>query len=360
MPSILYVGDAGTGSTAADRANALARLGAHVDKVPVLPFETDVFGLFDYRIARRFQLGRWIRKMNEIVLDAAVRKYDIVWLDKPWMLRPTTIAELKRRGAYIVVFNNDNPWGKLEDGLWRLLLQSLRYVDLAITPRNANVPDYLAGGVRKVRVSDFGFEIGRQTPPTDTQHLPQQYDVSFIGTPTPDGRNVRPHRMKFLAQISARLPGKLTIFGHGWNRHANDLKFARSIGPAQLDDAYNKVIWSSKVSLSFVNWAQADETSHRAYEITACRGLLVAERSPRLEACFKEDIEALFFTGVDECVAKIEAVLDNRIDRSAISQAGHQRALQSGYDNDSRLRSVIAQTMELRQFFQTHPIPYNL
>jgi len=351
MPSILYIGEASLGSASADRANALERLGASVVRLPVPQFERGLWSQLDRQSARRLQLGTWITRFNSAVVEAGSKHYDIIWLDKPWMLKPRTVQELRQHTSYLVMFNNDNPWGPLERGRWRLLLGAIRHTDLVITPRSANVPDYLAKGARLVRIADFGFAPERQVPPSDEVTNPKLFDVSFIGTATADGAQVRPHRAHFLSDVANRLPGRITIFGDGWSKFARNLKAVKNIGPAQMGDAYNQAIWSSKVSLSFVNWAQADETSHRAFEITACRGLLLAERSPRLETSFRENVEALFFSSVDECVEKLRSALNNERDRLSISEAGHQRSMSSGYDNDSRLRQVILQTNKLRDYF---------
>lgn len=351
MPTLLYFGDLGVGQTSADRANALERLGATVQRVPVLPPERSFAARLDGILARRYQRGNWVSRVNGHLLDSVSGDYDIVWIDKGWMLWPETVAQLKKRARYVVLFNNDNPWGPLEASRWRLLHGSLKHFDLVITPRNASVPNYLAAGVRKVRVCDFSFDRERQVPPPADEAGGYAYPVSFVGTATPDGAGVRPDRAQFLSQIAARMPGRLAIFGSGWNKHAGNLKDARSVQPGQYGAGYNKIIWSSECSLSFVNWAQADETSHRAYEITACRGLLVAERSPGLEASFDENTEALFFTGVDECVEKLAMIAAGRVDVEKMRHAGYLRATRSGYDNDARLRRVILATQELSGFF---------
>jgi hypothetical protein len=353
MPSILYLGDAHEGATALDRAHALERLGASIQLVGLDQRPESFIGRVGRRLVRRTQLGRWVRQANENLLDASASAPDIVWLDKPWMLWPSTLIELKRRGAYIVLFNNDNPWGTLERGLWRLLVAGVQHTDLVITPRNADVPSYLACGAQRIRLMDFAFEPSRQYPPTPEERAPDfEFDISFLGSPTKDGAGIRPDRPAFLAEVARRLPGKLAVFGQGWNRAMDgDLSTLKCIGPGRYGASYRRTIQASRASLSLVTWAQADETSHRAFEITACGGLLVAERSPRLEECYREGKEALFFTGVDECVAKLVAVLEGKVDRDAITCAGSQRARSAGYDNDSRLRELILATPELLHFF---------
>jgi spore maturation protein CgeB len=87
--------------------------------------------------------------------------------------------------------------------------------------------------------------------------------------------------------------------------------------------------------------------AQKAFEITACGGFLLAERSPEHQACFREDEEAVFFSDIDECRAKINRYLNDEPARAAIAAAGKRRAWTSGYDNDSVLRRLLGRAGEL-------------
>ena len=73
-----------------------------------------------------------------------------------------------------------------------------------------------------------------------------------------------------------------------------------------IGDAYRNAIWRSRINLAFVTRSNRDQVAQKAFEITACGGFLLAERSPEHQACFREDEEAVFFSDFDECRAKIE------------------------------------------------------
>jgi spore maturation protein CgeB len=72
---------------------------------------------------------------------------------------------------------------------------------------------------------------------------------------------------------------------------------------------YREAVWRSKINLSFITHSNQDEFVHKSFEIAACGGFLLAERSAGHEARFVEGEEAVFFTGFEECAEKIARYL---------------------------------------------------
>ena len=106
-------------------------------------------------------------------------------------------------------------------------------------------------------------------------------------------------------------------------------------------EQYRESIWRSKINLSFLTHSNQDEFVHKSFEIAACEGFLLAERSPGHLARFVEDQEAVFFSSIEECVAKIRRYLPHEAARTRIAQAGRLRAERSGYSNDAQMSCVI-------------------
>ena len=110
---------------------------------------------------------------------------------------------------------------------------------------------------------------------------------------------------------------------------------------------YREAIWRSKINLSFLTHSNEDEFAHKSFEIAACGGFLLAERNAGHAARFREDEEAVFFTGIDECAAKIHRYLRDEPARERIAAAGHARALRDGYDNDTQVSRILARLAEI-------------
>jgi spore maturation protein CgeB len=174
-------------------------------------------------------------------------------------------------------------------------------------------------------------------PPEGWSDRNRTREVSFIGTPYDD-------RADTLTRLWREgLP--LTISGSGphWLRALPTDAFAATFRDGELKTAaYREAIWKSKINLAFVTKANLDGVAHKSFEIAACGAFLLAERTPEHLACFREDEEAVFFSDVEECAAKVRRYLPDEAARSRIAEAGRARAVASGYDNDSMMRSVLA------------------
>ena len=111
--------------------------------------------------------------------------------------------------------------------------------------------------------------------------------------------------------------------------------------------AYREAIWRSRINLAFITHSNRDQVAHKSFEITACGGFLLAERTPEHQTCFREDEEAVFFSDFEECRVKIDRYLNDEPARTRIAAAGQRRAQSSGYDNDSMLRGLLGRAAEL-------------
>ena len=101
-------------------------------------------------------------------------------------------------------------------------------------------------------------------------------------------------------------------------------------------DAYREGIWKSKINLSFLTHSNHDEFAHKSFEIAACGGFLLVERSDGHLKRFVEDEEAVFFSTIEECAEKIRRYLSFLTRRHAREDRGCgavARAERSGYHN---------------------------
>jgi spore maturation protein CgeB len=166
--------------------------------------------------------------------------------------------------------------------------------------------------------------------------------VSFIGTPYDN-------RAEFLTRLwRAGVPVEISGSRAHWQAALAPDAFDATFRVGELiGDAYHEAIWSSRINLAFVTRSNRDQVAQKAYEITACGGFLLAERTPEHQARFREDEEAVFFSDFDESRAKIDRYLNDEPARAAIAAAGQRRAWTAGYDNDSVLRRLLGRAAEL-------------
>ena len=174
-------------------------------------------------------------------------------------------------------------------------------------------------------------------PPVGWSDRERDRGVSFIGTPYDD-------RAEFLTRLWREFGCPVVISGNRVWRRVLDAQAAAALYPIPGElyrEAYRDGIWRSNINLSFITHSNQDEFVHKSFEIAACEGFLLAERSPGHLARFIEDEEAVFFTGIEECMAKIRRYLPDGAARARIARAGRERAERSGYSNDAQMRIVV-------------------
>ena len=287
-----------------------------------------------------YPVGPLVAAANRDLLKAVRReKPDVVWFDKPLFFTPETIAEIKSTGAATVCFNQDNPFGPRNDGCWMQFLRVYRLFDLNCLFRKADVARYQAWKLPYIELQ-FSFDPKENIPPpagwTDAD---RPRGISFTGSPYDD-------RAQFLMALAEKHGLPVQITGPNWHRGLN-----RGLNQDQINKyvtggfltsaAYRENIWKSKINLAFVTHSNEDDVAHKAFEIAACGAFLLAERTRSHLAAFAEDKEAVFFSSVEECAEKARYYLDHEAERNAIARRGRERAIKSGYDNDTQLKRVL-------------------
>lgn len=331
---ILYASDLSCGSTAAYRFEALRRLGQQMHPFDVLPYAPKNRYLSWLRF--RYPAGPLVARINhDLVQVVQTIRPDIVWFDKPIFFTPATMHAIKQTGAKIVFYVQDAPFGPRNDGCWMQFLKVLRMADLHCLVRKADVARYSTWGLPWIETM-FSFDPAIHFPPplgfTDTD---RDRAVSYIGFPYEQ-------RPAFL--LSLARDHKLPVFINGsrWQRmFTRDEQQYLTLGGFLAADEYRSGIWRSKINLSFVTETNEDDIAHKAVEIAACGGFLLAVRTPGHQALFEEDREAVFFLSVEECADKARFYLDRPDLRQAIAARGRERAVSSGYDNDTQLARIL-------------------
>jgi spore maturation protein CgeB len=324
------------------RLATLRRLGL-AEVIPLDHQQYNARGLLG-KLQFRTQVGVEVRRFNRDVLGLAQEhQVHLAWFDKALSLWPETLRELRRRGVSTVDYVNDNPFGPRSDPGWRLYRKTQPWFDLHAVPRTSSIADYKKRGAQNVMPIRFTYEpTVHFLPPENWSDAERTRQVSFIGTPYDD-------RADFLSALSgAGAPLSISGSEPHWRAALPVDVFAATFRDGELKAAaYREAIWKSKINLTFVTKANRDEVAHKSFEIAACGGFLLAERTPGHLSCFKGDEEAVFFSSVEECAAKIRRYLPDEQARARIAAAGQRRAATSGYDNDSMMRTVLERALAL-------------
>jgi hypothetical protein len=334
---ILYAAGLSQNDSSLYRLWALERLGHKI--VPLNAYEYMPRNALLGKVTMRLAAGLSVNRLNGDLIRIADReKPDVVWTDKLLFMQPKTLEKLRAMGIVTVSYMIDNPFGTRSDPGWRLYMKDIPFYDLHVVQRDANIADYKARGARDVIKIQTAYEPAIHFPPpagwTDAN---RDREVSFIGTPYDQ-------RGEFLTRLWKEFGFPVTVSGGlVWKQHlSEEASAAMYRGDGELfRDAYREGIWKSKINLSFLTHSNKDEFAHKSFEIAACEGFLLAERSDGHAQRFGEDEEAVFFSTIEECVEKIRRYLPDEAARSRIAAAGRIRAERSGYHNDRQVGLIV-------------------
>ncbi len=334
---ILYATGLSPNDSSLYRLWALERLGHQV--VPLNAFEYQPKNAVVQKVVYRLAAGPWVNRLNRDLLAMAEReKPDLVWTDKLLGMQPKTLVKLREMGIARVSYMIDNPFGRRGDPGWRLYMKDIPYYDLHVVQRDANIADYRSRGARDAIKIQTAYEPTIHfPPPAQWSDADRDREVSFIGTPYDQ-------RGEFLTRLWKEFGVPVTVSGGlVWKEHLTaEAAAAMYRGSGELfRDAYREGIWKSKINLSFLTHSNHDEFAHKSFEIAACGGFLLVERSDGHLQRFVEDEEAVFFSGIEECVEKIRRYLPDEAARARIAAAGCVRAERSGYHNDRQVGLIV-------------------
>jgi len=132
----------------------------------------------------------------------------------------------------------------------------------------------------------------------------------------------------FLTELLQRMPDlSLSIWGDLWQQKLSHksklLSYIRGDGLAaqQLVCAFR----CAKIVLNFLRQQNKGAHNMRTFEVPACGGFLLTQRSyEQATIFFTEGNSIACFEGIDELVYKIRYFLEHDEERIAISEAGYQ------------------------------------
>jgi len=340
---ILYASGLSPNDSSLYRLWALERLGHRV--VSLNAFDYQAKNPLIEKLVYRLAAGPTVDRLNRDLLRLAEQETpDLVWTDKLLEMQPKTLKKLREMRIATVSYMIDNPFGRRGDPGWRLYMKDIPFYDLHAVQRDANIADYKQRGARDVIKIQTAYEPTIHfAPPAGWSDADRDREVSFIGTPYD-------RRGELLTRLWKEFGLLVTVSGGlVWKEHLTPEAVAAIYrGNGELfREAYREGIWKSKINLSFLTHSNQDEFAHKSFEIAACEGFLLAERSEGHLQRFVEDEEAVFFSTIEECVEKIRRYLPDEAARARIAAAGRARAERSGYHNDRQVGLIVERAREI-------------
>jgi len=351
---ILYVGPDYPGSNGTCWRNAFVQLGHEVHTIDDHRYVFDRQS-FIARVNRKIRgkpSADRIHNLNLAVVRAA-REFrpHLCFYIKAYYVLPETLEETRKLGPNVAYMNDDMFRPGVSTFTFR---DNIRLMDCILTTKSFSVREYHAAGASLAIYIPNAYDPNIHFPakPSREEWLRLHGDVGFIGYFTPSKADV-------LAELARHTPEfSLNVWGGRWNnirrldywRHVYRWRPLRACirGPELWCEDMGKAIQSNKIMLGLLCREVRDLHTSRSFEIPACGGFMLAERTEEHRMYFEEDKEAVYFGSMHELVDKIWFYLGRDELRTQIAERGYKRCLASGARYVDRARFAIEQFRLMR------------
>jgi len=335
---ILFLGENWYGSCARACSYALRRLGCDVTDIDLQTMVPQWRQRGNRAIARMLQT-RIIREYNQLILDSASQlRPDILLAFKGTAVTPATLRTLRSAGITLYDYFPDT----IPSEQGSLLAESIHEYDCTFYTKKfwgVKPPDGL--GKRPLVFLAHGYDSEIHQPwELDSRDIAEHtHDVTVVASHTP----YKEHLLRELVRLSPALD--LHIYGDRWIDPPRAAELRRHIrGMPVTGSMYAKILQAARINLAITSWTgriEVDETTTRSFEIPACGGFMLHERTPELLELYEEDREVACFGSVEELASKIDYYLAHPEERQAIARAGHARCVPA-YSYDTRMKALLS------------------
>lgn len=247
------------------------------------------------------------------------------------ILFPKTLKKLKNKNKDIRIFSwtPDNMIKKHNSSIY--FEKSIPFYDIHFTTKSNIIDKMYSMGAKKIVFVNQAYST--------YDHFPEKinpifdYNVLFIGSSEID----RYESMCYLAKNGITV----NIFGNAWGsfKEIQNLKIHKR---PLIGEDFRKAITSSKISICFLRKINDDLQTTRSFEIPACRGFMIAERTKEHLNLFEENKEAVFFSNNNELLEKVKFYLKREKLRNKISENGLKKVTKFNHHYDDMIKKILA------------------
>lgn len=340
-PRVLIYGSVAPGNGGWSYARAFERAGSAVHTV------SETHGLESYRTSvfrrayRRFagDLLESDRRRHVAYLTGEVERFrpDLFVALGGHYLAAADVRRFRDGGAWVANVNHDDFFSRYPSSWSRTQRAAIPAYDAILTTRTVNVEEIRPRNPN-VRFFSFSYdpETHRPVPIPPTERDVWGVDVVFVG-------QWAPHRSAVIEALVRAVPARYAIRGPGWDAVPARSPVAPFVTPTHVwGDDMAKALGGAKIALGFLRKENRDDYTQRTFEIPACGGLLLAERTAMHRSIYREGVEAEFFDPdrPDELIAKVRALLADDARREAIRAAGMAALRAGAYTYDDRIQEL--------------------
>jgi hypothetical protein len=277
---------------------------------------------------------------RQVMIAADSFPVDLMVVYKGNYLPRWALESVRARGVYCL---NIWPDGSMtEHGVE--ILRCLPVYDCIFTTKSFGARDLGALGVATASefvpdVYDPDFE--RWLRPSKADFSIMGCDVGFIGAWTP-------RKERYLRALAERAPGiRMRVWGDGWIQRAHSLgRLATAIeGRCVFGDLYALAVACTTINLGLLTEirpgaSSGDVTTSRTFEIPACGGFMLHERTDEVLTFFDDGTEIACFRDESELLDRVTYYLSHDAEREKMRHAAYERCI-AKYSVDGLVERII-------------------
>ena len=298
-------------------------------------------------LQNKFKLGPILNRISRNLISVSEEyKPDLIFIYRGTHIYPETVRKMKRTGAFIFGYNNDDPFSHKYPGyFWRHYRNCLPHYDFIYAYREKNLQDYKEMGLTNLGLLRSYYIEEKNCIIKDRELIPKELlnDVVFIGHFENDGRD---SILKYLIDNGINV----RIFGPLWEKseyYSQFLSQMETIEPLYGDE-YNLALNGAKIALVFFSRLNNDTYTRRCFEIPAAGTLMISEYTDDMNELFESDKEAVYYRKEDELLQKVKYYLDNPEIRARIAENGHKKLASSAHEVTDRVRMILEDYNRIR------------
>lgn len=301
-------------------------------------YRTQLLWRIWWKATRRVLESHRRAHVERLIEAARSARPDMIVVLKGMYVGPQDVRRLKRSGAWVVIINHDDFFSLNPANVSPAQRAALPEWDHVFACREANVEEVRPYNAN-VEFFRFAYypRIHRPVPVDPASESSWVSDIAFVGT-------WEQERAGQMEQLVRRVEADVAVWGGQWHKLAPWSPLRRHVRGTEiyLDDQC-RAIGAAKLNLGFLRKQNRDFFTTRTFEIPACNGVLLAERTPLHQSIYREGVEAEFFDADDpvELAGKVRLLLNDDAHRESVRRAGLEAVRRGNHTYRDRLERVF-------------------
>ena len=256
--------------------------------------------------------------LNYSIKQKIKKKYNLIFIVNGELFGRNLLQYFKKNNSKLIFLCLDNPFFNRDKNKWQLTIPSLSLYDLIIFQQRTRIKYAKKFKLKYALVPPLYNKAIHSPQHKIEEDRKYKRDILIVGTWFYD-RSVFVKKL-----ISYGL--KPEIYGDHWHKDLDYSILKKYIkGKSLFGKDYSRLIFFSKIAISFPNTHNDDDITNKSLEIPAIGSVLLTTNTKSHREIFNTSIDAVLFKNPRDCYNKCQKLLNNNNLIKKISINGHKK-----------------------------------